>query len=170
MKPQSLITSHSSSVHSCTVSFFLLLSSCPNTQLKSKFSSHCRIDSVWTAKLLNTPSHIYQPTPPLSFTPLCIVSITARCFSPTRPAAFPASYFSVICLSVSLSLLFLFVQLWVSVREALRVGMAAWHKFARLPSSPPGVPHRRIGKPLFTVNPFITLLHVFFLQSFPWPL
>lgn len=109
MKPQSLITSHSSSVHSFTVSFFLLLPSCPNTQLKSKFSSHCRIDSVWTAKLLYTPSHIYPPTPPLSFTPLCIVSITAvlqhllQLFLPLifLSSVYPSVFPSFFCLSSS---------------------------------------------------------------------
>lgn len=53
----------------------------------------------------------------------------------------------------SLLFFFLFVQPWVSVKEAQRVGMAAWHKHTKLSISPLECPTGGLGNLLFTVHP-----------------
>lgn len=63
----------------------------------------------------------------------------------------------------SLLFFFLFVQPWVSVKEAQRVGMAAWHKHTRLPISPLEYPIGGLGNLLFTVHPSTS--HAFSLFS-----
>lgn len=161
VKSLSLITSRPCDVHSCTLSFFLSppslrlfffpRSSClPNAQLKSKFSSHCRVHSVYSAKLPNAPSYTHM-NPSSFFFPFSL-PFFAICQS-LPPLLFRNTSCSFSCLLFfrhtahpSYLLFFrLFVQLWVSVREAQRVGMAAWHKHTRLPISPPGCPTGGLG-------------------------
>lgn len=61
----------------------------------------------------------------------------------------------------------LFVQSRVSVKGAPRVGMAAWHRLTRLPSSPLGCPSRKIMKQFIHCTPFVLhLLELYQLISF----
>lgn len=126
--------------------------------------------SVYSAKLPNAPS--YTHINPFSFSFLFSLHFFAtcpslpHCYSRTPPVVFPACHPSV---HPSYLLFFdVFVQLWVSVREARRVGMAAWHKHTRLPISPPGCPRGGLGNLyLLYILPHLTrILFCLFLMLF----
>lgn len=97
MKALSLITSRRSQLHS----FFSLLPSIfffsfLPPQLKSKFSSHCGMDSVQSAKRPPSYTH-FNPFSLSFFTFLCSLSISAPpLFSNTSCSFSCLSYFSVI--------------------------------------------------------------------------
>lgn len=99
------------------------------------------MDSVYNAKLPNAPSFTHINPSSFSFLYLSLPSVhhCSPAFLEHLLQFFflPLSFLS--SLHPSCPLFFhLFVQLWVSVREAQRVGMAAWHKHTRLPISPLG--------------------------------